>query len=198
MYGGTGLGLAICKQLTELMQGDIWVDSQLGEGSTFSFTAVFSLGIKSNETIGLPMELKNMPVLVVDDNLVALEVFTNMLKTFSFDVYAASSAEQGMEIVDKMNEKGQPLKLILMDWRLPKMNGLDAARIIKGREDLKSTPKIILITAYTNDEVIDSAREYFDALALDADELGDKEHTLEQLSELMKNCVACHAVYKIN
>jgi len=163
MYGGTGLGLAICKQLTELMQGDIWVDSQLGEGSTFSFTAVFSLGIKSNETIGLPMELKNMPVLVVDDNLVALEVFTNMLKTFSFDVYAASSAEQGMEIVDKMNEKGQPLKLILMDWRLPKMNGLDAARIIKGREDLKSTPKIILITAYTNDEVIDSAREYFDA-----------------------------------
>ncbi len=162
-YGGTGLGLAISKQLTELMQGKIWVDSQLGVGSTFSFSAVFGLGAQGSESHTLPVELNHMPVLVIDDNLIALEIFTDMLEAFSFDVYAASSAEKGLEIVDEMNDKNQPLKLILMDWRLPGINGIEAARLIKERADLKVMPSIILITAYTNDEIIDSARSYLDA-----------------------------------
>jgi two-component system, sensor histidine kinase and response regulator len=163
MYGGSGLGLAISKQLTELMGGEIGVDSQLGVGSTFSFSAIFGLGEAINKNQMISVELNHLPVLVIDDNLIALEVITEMLASFSFDVYAASSAEKGLEILDEMNNKNQAIKLIFMDWRLPGINGIEAARLIKERKDLHFMPNIILITAYTHDIIIDSARTYLDA-----------------------------------
>ncbi|MCW8931142.1 MAG: response regulator [Gammaproteobacteria bacterium] len=162
-YGGSGLGLAISKQLTELMQGKIWVKSQKDEGTTFSFTAIFGLDEQLKISRKLPIELKNRPVLVIDDNLISLQVFAEMLQDFSFDVHTATNAEDGMKILDEMNQSDHPIQLILMDWRLPGINGIEAARLIKNRSDLKVMPCIILITAYTNDEIIESARDYLDA-----------------------------------
>jgi len=153
-YGGTGLGLTISKRLVNMMGGEIWVETEAGKGSEFIFTAKFGLARKfSRRHLEPSVDLRGMRVLVIDDNASSREILQTLLETMSFEVSVAASAEEGIAELEKEAE-GRPYRLVVMDWRMPGMDGIKASALIKSHPKLPQKPKIIIATAYGREEVM--------------------------------------------
>ncbi|MCV6636309.1 transporter substrate-binding domain-containing protein [Candidatus Albibeggiatoa sp. nov. NOAA] len=156
-YGGTGLGLTIAKNLAQIMGGNVHVSSELNQGSTFTFSLPFELVETQEKTcqLGQHDELKKMRILVVDDNAAAREILTTMLSGFDFNVSAVAS---GHAAITEIEQATQPYELVIIDYQMPVMNGLEAAKHIK--QKLDKQPKILMMTAYGSDEYRQQVKEY--------------------------------------
>lgn len=139
LYGGTGIGLSICKGLVDLLNGEIWVESDLGRQTTFYFTIPIQNIKKNNPTIiDKPTQaiLRNIKILAVEDTFYSQRYLQAIFKRMNVELIVTDSAEEGITIFKNNND----IDIILMDIRLPGMNGLDATKII--RNISKSTPII--------------------------------------------------------
>lgn len=157
-FGGTGLGLAICKHLAEMMGGRIWIeDSQVGKGTTISCTVRLKIARQADAHRRELLELagpllKGIRALVVDDNAVSREILAEMLRYFQLEVKGAVDGETAIDILE--SEIDPPFDLVLMDWRMPVMNGDEVTRRIFADPAIPHKPKVVMVTAYGREEVI--------------------------------------------
>ncbi len=158
-YGGTGLGLTISKRFVEMMNGEIWVESEPGKGSEFIFKAVFGLAkeVKRRHLEPSP-DLRGIRVLVVDDNASSREILQGLLEPMSFEVSVAASGKEGITELERVSED-KPYNLVIMDWKMPEMDGIAASKRIRNSEFGIRNTKIIMVTAYGREEVMKQAEK---------------------------------------
>jgi two-component system sensor histidine kinase/response regulator len=157
-HGGTGLGLTVCRRLVELMGGNIWLDSEPGVGTTFTFNVWLGVGQQKGTGRVVPARLTTLRALIVDDNVAAREIIDDLLKEVVSQTDAVASAPEALAAI-KQTDADAPYDIVFMDWRMPGMDGLQAARAIKADESLKHPPAIVMVTAFGRDEVREEAEQ---------------------------------------
>ncbi len=151
-YGGTGLGLTISKQLTELMGGKIWVESEADVGSKF----IFEINLQERENSKNYNLFGEKRVLVVDDNESWHEILSFTLETFGIEV---EHAYNGQEAIVKVETSEQPYDLILMDWSMPELDGIQTTKNIQKNSGKEEIPTVVMISAYNEESIVNSAKE---------------------------------------
>jgi len=204
-FGGTGLGLTICRHLIDQMHGNIHVESEPGKGSCFSFTAQFD----RSQLGELPMHHQpqryiGLRTLIIDDHPAALAVLEKTATALKLNVTTATSTEEALTFLFEAGKTPEKyFELVLIDYDMPRINGLEACKVIRQRTDLGHQPKLVLISSHSREEArslphadtIDAfirtpitPSRIFDAIAATFGEtLFDQGHLTEPLSEQEQN-----------
>jgi signal transduction histidine kinase/DNA-binding response OmpR family regulator len=151
-FGGTGLGLTICKRIIELMSGSLKVESTLGHGSRFSFTATFLLHEETESLQNPDFEhRKGLKALLVDDSESARMVLQEMLESFGFEVHAAAGAHEAIHLFQEQHTESEPFSILIIDWKMPKMNGVELVEHLRKITD--KIPSVVMVTAFGIDSI---------------------------------------------
>jgi len=204
-FGGTGLGLTICRHLIDQMRGEIHVSSEPGKGSCFSFTAQFDRSQLGELPMHhQPQRYNGLRTLIVDDHPAALTVLEATATALKLNVTTARSTEEALTLLFEADKTAEEyFELLLIDYDMPRINGLETCKMVRQRTSLKHQPKQILISSHTRKEaeslphadIIDAfirtpitPSRIFDAVAVTFGEtLFELPHAPEALSEQQQN-----------
>ena len=152
-YGGTGLGLTISKQLVELMNGKIWVESKKDVGSNF----IFEIDLKQLESKeNRYTQFSDKRVLIVDDNKSWHEILSNLLNSFGMSIDVAYSGKHALDILDECRNK---YDIILMDWNMPELDGIETTRLINETCTLEKPPTVIMVSSFRQESIVKLAHD---------------------------------------
>ena len=192
-FGGTGLGLAINKRIVEMMDGEIWVESEAGRGSVFSFTAKVREGAGVAEGAKKArggrklrtVQAKDMRILVVDDSEEANEYTSHILEKLGFSCVIARDGNEAVDAAVKAASDNRPFDIIFMDYMMPKLNGIEAAKKI--REATSENVSIVMVSMYDWKEFEQKAREA--GIVKCVSKPISPSAILDSISEVLPSCV---------
>lgn len=182
-YGGTGLGLSIARSFIQLMGGDLAVKSELGVGTTFSFTLELPLHeaeepVKTQRTASQ----KDLNILVIDDNEINRNILSEMLEFWGWNCAALSSAKAGLATLNKAAEKNVKIDLIILDYQMPEHNGHDFLKAMRKHDRFDNIPVLVLSS-------VDSAELSLKMKAAGAAEFMTKPVRSSPLFDMINNSV---------
>ncbi len=158
-YGSSGLGMAITKSIVDMMNGKIEVDSEKGRGTTFKVTLTLHDSDRKDESAASDPEIipNDISVLVIDDDKIACDHSLLVLEQAGFKAEAALSGREALDMIRLRHEKQEPYDLIIVDWKMPEMDGLETTRTIRSR--FGDEASIIILTAYNWDDIFNEATD---------------------------------------
>jgi len=184
--GHLRFGLGICDHLVQLMSGELYIESSPSRGCRVVFNARFDHShLGSRLLANHKHELKNIKTLIVDDNAIARTVMKSTAKSIGLVVEDVETAEQALEKIVQASANGHPFHIVLMDYRMPTMDGIAGAAAIKKNTNLSYIPHVILVSAYHRDEISSA-----DNSALNVDEFLSKPVSESRLLEAVSGIVS--------
>mgnify|MGYP006278756365 CR=1 FL=1 len=152
-YGGTGLGLSISRQLVEMMEGQLRVQSQVGQGSVFSFEVPFERSVYHGaEAVPFNPKLAGMRVLIVDDNQTNREIYSQMCAGWGYRSTMVDDGAKALSEMERALQDDDAFELVILDQQMPGLSGLEVASLIKSRPELKATKLILLSSSADRSE----------------------------------------------